>query len=161
MNSNSEPAYEQLLQRIEKLEKEASERNRLETALTNAEGELKALYDCLRDGIALVDMDGTVVKINKSLLRLGGYPEEEIIGKPFRRLHMFTPESISRMLYSFARIVEDKAIPPFEVEGYTKSGERKVLEVYSALFEKGGEVHGVVVVMKDITGTELAGREAP
>ena len=151
MELQSKPTYEELLQHIERLETEVSDRALLEEALASAEAELKALYDCLRDGIALVDMEGRVVKINKSLLNLGGYPEAEIIGKQFRRLHMFTPESISRMLYSFARIVGERQTPPFEVEGYTKTGEKKVFEVYSALFEKAGEVHGVVVVMKDIT----------
>jgi PAS domain S-box-containing protein len=149
--TEKEPNYEKLQKRIERLEKETSDLKRHNEALASTVAELNAIYDTLRVGIAVVNMEGRVVKINKSLVKLGGYPEEEIIGKHFQQLHMFTPASISKMLYSFTRIVEDKEAPHFEVEFYTKTGEKKVLEVYSALFEKGGDVDGVLVVMKDIT----------
>ena len=154
--TEKKPNYEKLQERIEKLEKEASDLKRHNEALASTVAELKAVYDTLRDGIALVDIEGRVVKINKSLVKLGGYSEEEIIGKHFQQLHMFTPSSISKMLYSFTKIVEDKETPPYEVEGYTKTGEKKVLEVYSSLFEKGGEVDGILMVIKDITDRKYA-----
>ena len=145
------PPYDELQKRLESLAKDVSHLKLHNEALARKVRELEAIYNNLEDGIALVDMEGRVVKINKQLVELGGYPEEEIIGKHFQHLHMFTPESISRMLYSFAKIVSDKKTPAFVLEGYTKTGQKKVLEVSSSLFEKGENVEGVLVVMKDIT----------
>ena len=145
------PTYDELQKRVKALEKQALMWKEAEWALEKLETEINALYNCLADGVAQVDITGKVTRINQRLIEIGGYPENEIVGKRFQNLHMFSPESISKMLNYFAKIIIDKHVPPFEVEGYTKKGERKVFEVYSSLLKNWSQIHGVLVIMREVT----------
>lgn len=134
-----------------KLRDELAKSRRTEEALRDSEEELKAIFNDVRDGIALVDMTGKVTKINKRLIEVGGYTEEEIIRKQFDLLEMFTPQSIAKMLSAFTEAISGQTVPPYEVEAYTKAGEKKNVEIHGSLLRKRGQAVGVVVVMRDIT----------
>jgi len=145
------PTYEELQKRVRKYEKQTLMWKETEAALDKLEREVNALYNCLVDGVAQVDITGKVTRINQRLVEIGGYAEGEIIGKRFQDLRMFAPESISSMLNHFAKIIIDKRVPPFEVEAYTKKGDKKVFEVYSSLIEDWGQIQGVLVIMREVT----------
>ncbi|MBW2038229.1 MAG: PAS domain S-box protein [Deltaproteobacteria bacterium] len=132
---------------------------RADDALLNAEEELKAIFDGVKDGIALLDITGKVIKINKRVVEVGGYTEEEIVGKRLKLLKMFTPPSIAKMLSVFAKTISGQQVPPFEVEVYTKNGEKLNLEIHGSLFKKGEKVVGVVAITRDITERKKAEEE--
>ncbi len=83
------PAYEEQERRVKELEKESAEGKQANEQLGEAKGELGIIFDGIRDGIALLDMTGNIIKINKRLVEVGGYAEEESIGKRFKLLKMF------------------------------------------------------------------------
>jgi PAS domain S-box-containing protein len=148
---NKKPIYEELEQRLKELEKEALTRKQAEEATLESEEELKAIFDSVRDGIALLDMTGKVIKANKRIVEVGGYSEEEIVGRRIKLLKMFAPSSIAKMLPAFAKIISGQKVLPIEVETYTKNGEKLVIEIHGSLFKKRGKAMGIVAVMRDIT----------
>ena len=77
----SKPTYEELEQRVKELEKEAYERKRAEEALRESEECFRTTFEDASTGIALIANDGYFLKVNKTLCRILGYSEEELLGK--------------------------------------------------------------------------------
>ena len=61
--------------------RDITERKRAEEALRNSKEELQAIFDSVKDGIALIGVTGKVIRMNKRIMEIGGYTEEEIVGK--------------------------------------------------------------------------------
>ena len=100
--------------------KELFERN-MEKMRENEE-ELKAIFDSVRDGIALIDTTGKIIRVNKRILEIGGYTEEEIVGKRLNVLKMFTPRSRARMISEITKaMIPGQPPAPIEMEAYTKT----------------------------------------
>ena len=136
--------------------RDISERKRAEEVLRESQEELQAIFDNARDGISLFDLEGRLLKSNKRVLEVGGYTMDEIAGKTFDLLTMFTPESIERMFTVKDMISSGKEVPVFECESYTKSGRKLNLEIHVSPFFLKGKLLGVVSIMRDITERKKA-----
>jgi PAS domain S-box-containing protein/putative nucleotidyltransferase with HDIG domain len=131
-------------------------RAREEEALRESKEELEAIFNQVRDGIVVLDMTGKIIKINKRITEATGYTEEDIVGKRFKSLKMFTPKSIAKMFFRFSKSLAGIEILPYEVEGYTKTGEKRIAEISGSLLRKRGKAVGVITVMRDITERKRA-----
>jgi len=143
--------------------KDISARRQAEEALRESEEEFEAIFDEVRDGIVLLDLTGKIIKINKRITDVTGYTEKYIVGKRFNFFKNFPPSSIAKMTAAFIKAAAGKRVTPFEVLGYTKTGEKRIGEVYGSLVKKKGKAVGVLVVMTDITarkGAEESQRES-
>jgi PAS domain S-box-containing protein len=145
-----------LRQRVAELEAADTERKRAEEALRESEEDLRAIFNGVGDGIALIDMTGKVIKVNKRIMAIGGYTEDEIIGKRIALFKMFPPPSLAKMLSNFAKLIAGQQCPPFDVEVYTEAGEKLDVELRGSLLRKKGKVVGIVGVMRDITERKQA-----
>ncbi len=83
----------------------------------------------MRDGIAVFDLTGRLMRVNKRILEVGGYSADEIVGRSFDQLDMFGSQDIAKMASVFAPILSGMEAPPLELEVTTKSGQRLILEV--------------------------------
>jgi diguanylate cyclase (GGDEF)-like protein/PAS domain S-box-containing protein len=146
----------ELRQRIIELERVETERKQAERALRESEEELEAIFNEVRDGIVLLDLTGKIIKINKRIPEVTGYSEKYIIGKRFDFFKNFTSKSIAKMIPAFSKVVAGYQVPSFEVIGYTKTGEKRIGEIYGSLLKKKGKAVGVLVVMTDITERKQA-----
>ncbi len=140
-----------LRRRIVELEQAETEHKQAEGALRESEEELEAIFNEVRDGIVLLDLTGKIIKINKRITDVTGYTEKYIVGKRFDFFKNFPPSSIAKMTANFIKAAAGRRVTPFEVIGYTKTGEKRFGEVYGSLLKKKGKAVGVLVVMTDIT----------
>jgi diguanylate cyclase (GGDEF)-like protein/PAS domain S-box-containing protein len=136
--------------------KDISAHKQAEEALRESEEEFEAIFDEVRDGIVLLDLTGKIIKINKRIADVTGYTEKYIVGKRFNFFKNFPPSSIAKMAAAFIKAVAGQQVTPFEVIGYTKTGEKRIGEVYGSLVKKKGKAVGVLVVMTDITERKQA-----
>ena len=113
--------------------------------------DLEAIFNDVRDGIILLDLTGKIVKINKRITETTGYTEKDIVGKLFKFLKIFTADSMSKMITAFAKTMAGQQSPPYEVEGYIKTGEKWIAEIHSSQLKKGGKIVGAIAVIRDIT----------
>jgi len=138
------------------MEETINEHKQTEEKLRESEKELKAIFNSIRDGVAIIDVTGKTIKINKRIVEVGGYSEEEIIGKRLKFLKMFPPRSIAIMVYNFTKLISGRQPPPFNVEVYTKAGEKLDVELHGSPLKKQGKTVGMVGVMRDITERKKA-----
>jgi len=140
-----------LRRRVAKLEALEIQRKLAEEALRRSEEELQTVFDSARDGIVVLDTKGKVVRINKYILEVGGYPEEALVGRHIEGLEMFPPESLARILSAFRRLEAGEMVPPYEVTAHLQTGEKKFIEIHSSLLKRNGRVVGIVALLRDIT----------
>ncbi|MCJ7663194.1 MAG: PAS domain S-box protein [Desulfobacterales bacterium] len=143
-----------LRQRIVELERADTERKK--EALRGTKEELKTIFDEIRYGIALLDLTGKVTSINKRITEFSGYAEKDVVGKRLKRLKMFPPQNIPPMLTAFAQVMSGQLLSPYEVELYTKTGEKRIVEIDGTLLGKGGKTERVIAVMRDVTARKQA-----
>jgi diguanylate cyclase (GGDEF)-like protein/PAS domain S-box-containing protein len=140
-----------LRRRIIDLEQSERELRRTEEALRESAEEFEAIFNDVRDGIVLLDMTGKIIKMNKRITEVTGYAEKEVVGKRFSLLKMITAKSMAQMISAFTKTATGQQVQRYEVEGYAKTGEKRIGEIYGSLLRKKGKAAGVVVVMRDIT----------
>ncbi len=145
-----------LRQQIADLEKSQSAFKRAQESSRESEEELEAIFNNVMDGIALVDMTGKIAKVNRRIMEVSGYTEKELVGKRFTLLKMATAKSMAKMIAAFTKTIAGQHVPPYEVEGYMQSGEKRIGEMYGSLLRKKGKAAGVVVVLRDITERKRA-----
>ena len=80
-----------------------TERKRVEVALRESEQRFRRSFDDAAIGMALVGTDGRLLRTNRSLREILGYPEEELLGKTFQDITH--PDDLDADLYHFDRIL--------------------------------------------------------
>jgi len=73
--------YEELEQRVKKLEKEAAERKWVEGALRDSETRSQLILQTMPSGLFIVDLTRKITYWNKEAERITGLKAEEVIGK--------------------------------------------------------------------------------
>ncbi|MBL7142466.1 MAG: PAS domain S-box protein [Candidatus Pacebacteria bacterium] len=117
----------------------------------NSKETLEAIFDSVRDGLVMLDKTGKITKISKSLVKMGGYPAEELVDKRLKFMTMFSPKSLGQILMNFVRTIADNEIMPYEVEGVTKDGKKLFAEISGSPLKVRGKIIGVVAILRDIT----------
>ncbi|HEX9949565.1 MAG TPA: PAS domain S-box protein, partial [Thermodesulfobacteriota bacterium] len=145
-----------LRRQLADLEQSRSELKRAQESLQESQEELEAIFNNVMDGIALVNMTGKIIKVNKRITQVSGYTEKELVGKRFTILKMATAKSMAKMIAAFTKTIAGQRVPPYEVEGYMQTGEKRIGEIYGSLLRKKGKAAGVVVVLRDITERKRA-----
>jgi PAS domain S-box-containing protein len=138
-----------------KLKAENEKKKLSEKELQENEQELNAIFNGARDGIALLDKTGKILRINKFIVEIGGFTEKEIVGKRFSALKMFPLKSMSKMITVFSKLIKGEEIS-YEVEVNTKKGEKKIVQFHNSLLKKDGKVEGVIAILRDITERKQA-----
>ena len=136
--------------------RDITDRKRAEEAMLKSEAELKAIFNGVKNGIVLSDMTGKILRINKYITDIGGYTEKEIVGKRFNILKMISAKSITKMISVFSKLRKGIDVPPYEIELYSKSGEKKISEISNSFLRKEGKCVRIIAVMKDITERKQA-----
>jgi diguanylate cyclase (GGDEF)-like protein/PAS domain S-box-containing protein len=131
--------------------RDVTARKQAEEALRESEEEWEAIFNEVRDGIVLLDLTGKIIKINQRIAEVTGYTEKYIVGKRFNFFKNFPASSIAKMIPAFGKVIAGQRVPPFEVIGYTKTGEKRIGEVYGSLLRERGKAVGALVVITDIT----------
>ncbi|MBY9011155.1 MAG: PAS domain S-box protein [Candidatus Lokiarchaeota archaeon] len=92
--------------------------------LKNSEEKYKLLFDRSPIPIALTDLKGTLIDCNLATENQFGYLREDIIGKNYFNLGMYSPTLIPRFRTRLSQIKEGKPIEHSEFEIYKKDGSK-------------------------------------
>ncbi len=152
-----EPTYAKLKQRVKKLEKEADRHKAIEDQILL----LSSAVEQSTEGIAVVDLDGNLLYLNKALARMHGYSQKELIGKNLSVFHL--PEHMPSVEAANKQIKETGKFAG-EILNVRKDGNVFLtLMNNSILLDDSGTHIGIIGTIRDISDikrTEEALRES-
>jgi PAS domain S-box-containing protein len=155
-----EMSREQLLQRIQDLEKEMAgcreENSRLHAALHNTEKRFRPLLDFVPYPIAVFTMDGRPTYLNPSFTDVFGWTLEDLKGKKIP----FVPEQAKKeTVENLNRLYRDKILMQHESRRLTKDGKILEMSIRAAVSSESEEgPSGVIAIYRDITQEKRTAR---
>ena len=133
----------------ESLEKQISERNRVENALSESEGKYRKLIETANDAIFIADAEsGIILDVNRRAEEMMNMPAEEIIGMHQKELHPEDKAGDYKQI--FREYVRNGDGISDEVVVCRKDGHKIPVEISASVIEWGGKkvVQGI---FRDIT----------
>jgi PAS domain S-box-containing protein len=123
-----------------------------EQRLLAAEERYEKIFRLSPEAIALLDKSGVFLDVNERLFDWLGFRSDEIIGKPFLEVPIFTVDEKIRAKNKFQMRIAGKEVPPYELEFITKNQEKRVGLVRGAsIKDEWGNIAQSLVMITDIT----------
>ncbi len=120
----------------------------MERKLRESEEKYRLITETSIDGIYQVDTTGKFVFVNKSFVKMFGYPRKDLIGKNFAIL--LPSKSIPLLQKWTEEVLSGKAVKN-EVHAKHKKGYEVQVILSAVPITKGGKIVGLTGIMKDIT----------
>ncbi len=115
----------------------------------------KIIFNQASDPFYITDLEGNFVDSNKAFEKIAGYNKEEITGKSFRQLGLFSEKDITRA----QRILEkNKKKQSVGMEEYTirrKDNQKITVEIFTSLADIEGNKF-ILAIIRDITRRKKA-----
>ena len=128
-----------------------TERVLAEEALRESERKYRVLFDEAADSIAIIDIEGNFLDLNKRFEEESGWSREEMTGKNVFALGLLTEPSAEKASYHLSRLLEGEDPPIFEIEGINRKGEMVPYEVRATPIKKDGKTVAVQAILRNIT----------
>ena len=118
-------------------------KKRIEESLRESEEKLRTMFESIREGIVITDLEANILEVNNAILRMGKYSKKaELVGQ--NALDFVSPRDRKRVLLNMKREID---------VGYTRE------EVEFSLVAKDGtefEVESSATVIHDSSGNPIA-----
>jgi PAS domain S-box-containing protein len=142
-----------LTARARGLEREISERQRVEAALRDSEEKYRHIINAAAEAIISLDERGLVCEFNPAAEEMFGFTKAELLGHPLTPI--MPPHLRDRHTAGITRYFAtgQRQLPRWqniELPGYTRDGREFLLEVSFSLFE-AGDTKFLTGVLRDIT----------
>ena len=129
-----------------------------ERKLQSSEAMLREIFDSSVDNIALTALsDGVIIDVNNELLRTLGLAKDEIVGKRFAELNVWTSSERHDLFLETLR--KHREVRNFETTLRTASGSTFPALISAVVLELGGR-ECVLSISRDITDLEAARQKA-
>lgn len=124
----------------------------------NPEIAAEKLFSTIPDSIVLVDLNGKIMKVNRSLIEMTGYSEAELVGKTvgemLQKANVLNKSNEAPSLMK--ALIKIREVRNYEIVFYSKSGERKnVVLSCSMVSNNNNEDVGITFVLHDITDMKV------
>jgi len=119
-------------------------------ALGESEELYRNLIELSPDTIIALDTKGKLLVYNTAAIKLSGYSRDEIVGKHFSRIGVFSLRDTPKYLKIFSSCLRGKPPKPFEMTIYHKDGTAHLVEASAGLLRVGGKKI-IQAVVRDLT----------
>jgi PAS domain S-box-containing protein len=123
----------------------------------NVEIAAENVFSTMPDSVILVNLEGKIVQVNRALVQLTGYSEDEVIGKTVDQMLMqadvlnsgaVTPRLIAQM----RRQKELKEIKDYEISFHNKMGQKRFGNLSCSMVTNNhGQEVGIAFILHDVT----------
>ncbi len=140
--------------------RDITERKQAEEALRESEEKLKRMFESATDGIVVTDLNGNIIEVNESAVRLyGSDSKEKLIGRS--AFEFIAEKDRAQVMEVLKSALEDGQIRRnVEITFLTEDGREYFAEVSSALLkDASGNPVGFIAITRDITERKKAEEE--
>jgi len=123
----------------------------MNTKTKELEGKLLSIFNSISDGICVIDKTGKITYMNKTITEIGGWTEEDLVGKRLGLLKVFSAKDMLKILDLFTKRMAGKEIPPYEISVKIKGGGEKIVEIHAAALKVENKIVGDVAILRDLT----------
>lgn len=131
--------------------RDITDRKLAEDALMESEEKYRVLFDLAADLIALVDIRGNFLDLNKKFEEEIGWSREEMLGKNVFTSGIITEASVNKASFYLSQLLQGKLPPIFEVEGVKKDGGIVPYELRATPIIKEDKIVAIQAILRNIT----------
>ena len=144
----------ELLRANEQLNKEITERIRVEEALRESEAKLKIILENVRDVIFQLSPQGFIQYVSPNAESIYGYKLEDLIGRHFKKT---TPMSdMPKTIKALNQVLSGEEVEHLEINQLNPKGKIIPTEINITPVRKDGKIIAVQGVMRDISERKKA-----
>nr|WP_236871240.1 PAS domain S-box protein [Brevibacillus laterosporus] len=126
-----------------------TERKKAEEELRSTKDLLESLFTNSTDAIYVLDLDGTVLRINHAFEKMYGWSSDEVVGRP---LHDFVPNDSQQMIFVCRDKQENDYITSYETLQERRDGSKIYVSLsLSPIHDATGRIVGTATISRDIT----------
>ncbi len=129
-----------------------------EKKLQEIEQIFSSIFQSAGDCLIFLSKSGIIQNVNEKADEIYGGPREELLGKHFSRIGIFSPRLIPEMLLAFKAAITGKR-PHMSFTFKNKHGEEKKLECSAEAVRTGNKILGLTVAARDVTDHKQAEEE--
>jgi len=113
----------------------------------------EAILEAIPDAFIVLDINGVILSVNSTFIKMFGYKPEERIGKSFNELtESLKAEDIERFMKLLGELIETGKVEPVETVIGTKDGKEVPISVtYSLIKDAEGNPKNIIAMLRDIT----------
>jgi len=130
------------------------EREQTHLALLNSQAQFQSIMDHSPMQVALRDMSGRFIFVNRAYVEFAGQPEESIIGRTFHELR--PQEHADKAAAQDRDVILNRKAMQWEMTLQKPRGARTILLVKFPVFNGSSEMVGLGAIVADITEQKLA-----
>ncbi len=152
---SNKPTYEELEQRVKKLEQGAIKNKQAEEDLKEREEKYRLLAEISNDFIVIIGFDGYLTFANNAALKATGFEKSELLKTHYSDL--IPEEYLGPMHENIEKRLQGKnELVSYKVEFISKNGDRIPVEVNTKLIIKDQKSSGILATGRDITERKKA-----
>jgi len=131
--------------------KQEKERKRAEEALRQSEEKLRLIFEAANDGVAVTDLDGNLLLVNETMVRMHSYDtKEELIGRS--GFELFAVKDRTKAMENMKRTLQTGRLEEIEYRLLRRDGSEFDAGIDGAVLrDASGSSSGLVVIVRDIT----------
>jgi PAS domain S-box-containing protein len=134
-----------------------TERKKAEETLRKSEEKFRNLFDRANDAIMYLDRYGRILDVNARTVEMFGGTREELIGKHFAKIGIFSIKETPMLMRNFADVLAGKKVN-LNVSIKNKKSQEIALDCSVSLV-KTDEFAGIVVIARDMSERQKAEEE--
>ncbi len=130
--------------------KDITKRKKAVEALKESEAKLSTIIEHSPNGIYVIDDNEKVILINEAIVKIVGYPKNEILHQPFKKF--IDKENLQLVTERYKKRLSGEKVPShYEFNIIRKNGEKRIVEISSSSVKEKTGKSIIVAHMEDVT----------
>ncbi|MCP3738230.1 PAS domain S-box protein [Rossellomorea sp. BNER] len=130
--------------------RDITEKTKIEEELIEAKELLEAYFEHAGDGIALLDPEGNVLKVNHHFEKMFGFSKEEVTGQHITFIH--SSEQVHQFKQNLKVVKQGKRIKDFETVRYRKDKTPVYISFnMNPILNEKGNLMGISAIIRDLS----------
>ena len=135
---------------IQVLTQDISQRKILEQEVRESEKRYRGLYEASPNSLTVTDSKGIILNVNSATEKIFGYTKQEVIGKSYTDLGIYSPEQIEIFKNNFKEALAGKKIESLDIKIKRKDGTFAWINLQNSLKKINDEIL-IEGIAQDIT----------